>query len=110
MKAEWDCTDLSDAYLKRLDYAQSAIEGMLETAGIRPGDFVCDVGAGAAHLTIKLAEYGLQVCAVEPNDAMRANGIKRTEQFLAVRWYEGIGEHTGMEIPWNGISSGKRKI
>lgn len=97
MKTEWDYTNLADAYLKRPDYAQSAIEQMLKTAGIKTGDIVCDVGAGAAHLTIKLAEHGLKVCAVEPNDAMRANGIKRTEEFPEVKWYEGVGEHTGME-------------
>ncbi len=75
MKTEWDYTNLADAYLKRPDYAQDAIEKMLETAEIKPGDNVCDVGAGAAHLTIKLAEYGLKVCAVEPNDAMnKKNG------------------------------------
>ena len=97
MKTEWDYTNLADAYLKRPDYAQTAIERMLETAGIRPGGIVCDVGAGAAHLTIKLAEQGLRVCAVEPNDAMRANGIKRTEKFPEVEWHEGVGEQTGME-------------
>lgn len=97
MKTEWDYTELAEAYLKRPDYAQSAIDKMLETAGVEPGDAACDVGAGAAHLTIKLAEYGLKVCAVEPNDAMRANGIKRTAQFPDVSWHEGVGEHTGME-------------
>ena len=96
MKTEWDYTDLAAAYLKRPDYAQAAIDKMLKTAGIEKGDTVCDVGAGAAHLTLKLAEYGLNVCAVEPNDAMRTNGIKRTEQYSSVKWYEGVGEHTGM--------------
>lgn len=97
MKTEWDYTDLAEAYLKRPDYAQSAIDKMLETAGVKKGDDVCDVGAGAAHLTLKLAEYGLNVCAVEPNDAMRANGRKRTSQYENVQWFEGIGEHTGMD-------------
>lgn len=96
MKTEWDYTELADAYLKRPDYAQKAIDRMLETAGVKPGDRACDVGAGAAHLTLKLAEYGLYVCAVEPNDAMRANGVKRTEAYPNVHWYEGVGEHTGM--------------
>ncbi|MCI8392296.1 MAG: class I SAM-dependent methyltransferase [Roseburia sp.] len=97
MKTEWDYTDLAEAYLKRPDYAQTAIEKMLQTAGVKKGDAACDIGAGAAHLTLKLAEYGLNVCAVEPNDAMRANGVKRTAQYQNVRWYEGVGEHTGME-------------
>lgn len=97
MKTEWDYTELAAAYLKRPDYAQTAIDKMLQTAGVRKGDLVCDVGAGAAHLTIKLAEYGLEVFAVEPNDAMRTNGIERTKKFENVRWFEGVGEHTGME-------------
>ena len=97
MRTEWDYTDLAEAYLKRPDYAQSAIEQMLQTAGVKKGNSACDVGAGAAHLTLKLAEYGLNVCAVEPNDAMRANGVKRTAQYQNVQWYEGVGEHTGME-------------
>lgn len=97
MKTEWDYTELAEAYLKRPDYAQEAIDKMLETAGVKKGDSACDVGAGAAHLTLKLAEYGLNVCAVEPNDAMRANGIRRTVAFDKVQWFEGVGEHTGME-------------
>lgn len=96
MKTEWDYTNLASAYLKRPDYAQSAIDRMLGTAGVKKGDMACDVGAGAAHLTLKLAEYGLNVCAVEPNDAMRANGIKRTKKYDSVSWYEGTGEYTGM--------------
>lgn len=97
MKTEWDYTELAEAYLKRPDYAQNAIDKMLETAGIKKGDLVCDVGAGAAHLTLRLAEARLRVRAVEPNDAMRANGIRRTAKFDTVEWFEGVGEHTGME-------------
>ncbi|MEZ3508131.1 MAG: methyltransferase domain-containing protein [Lachnospiraceae bacterium] len=97
MKTEWDYTDLAEAYLKRPDYAQSAINKMFEISGIKEGDDVCDIGAGAAHLTIKLAERGLRICAVEPNDAMRTNGVQRTRQYTNVNWFEGVGEHTGME-------------
>ena len=97
MKTEWDYTKLADAYLKRPDYAESVIDRMIETAGMEQGGTVCDIGAGAAHLTIKRAERGLKVCAVEPNDAMRSNGIRRTTQFADVSWFEGVGEHTGMD-------------
>lgn len=97
MKTEWDYTELAEAYLKRPDYAQNAIDEMLRIAKVKSGDKACDVGAGAAHLTIKLAEYGLRVWAVEPNDAMRANGVKRTSRFQNVQWFEGVGEQTGME-------------
>lgn len=97
MKTEWDYTNLAEAYLKRPDYAQNAIEAMLAIAGVTEGSKVCDIGAGAAHLTLLLANKGLEVSAIEPNDAMRANGIKRTEKFQKVSWFEGVGEHTGME-------------
>lgn len=97
MKTEWDYTELAQAYLKRPDYAQEAVDKMFATAGVEPGNRACDVGAGAAHLTLKLAAYGLEVYAVEPNDAMRENGIRRTAQYANVKWFEGIGEHTGMK-------------
>ena len=35
MKTEWDYTDLAEAYLKRPDYAQSAINKMFEISGIK---------------------------------------------------------------------------
>ena len=97
MKTEWDYTNLVEAYLKRPDYAQAAIDRMVERTGLKKGDTVCDVGAGAAHLTLKLAEYGFDIYAVEPNDNMRANGIKRTKDYSNVQWFEGVGEHTGMD-------------
>lgn len=97
MKTEWDYTNLAEAYLHRPEYAPSAISAMLATAGVKPGDAACDVGAGAAHLTLELAKFGLKVWAVEPNDAMRANGIKRTAEYPDVQWFEGVGEDTGME-------------
>lgn len=95
MKTEWDYTTLADAYLKRPDYADAAIDAMLAIARAEKGDQFCDVGAGVAHLTLMLATRGLNVIAVEPNDAMRANGIRRTGGLSNVRWHEGTGEHTG---------------
>jgi ubiquinone/menaquinone biosynthesis C-methylase UbiE len=95
MKTEWDYTTLADAYLKRPDYADAAIDSMLSIAGAEKGDKFCDVGAGVAHLTLMLAARALNVVAVEPNDAMRANGVERTEKFANVRWHEGTGEATG---------------
>ncbi len=95
MKTQWEYTDLADAYLKRPDYSDEAIQAMLNHSGLDDSAHVCDVGAGVAHLTIKLAEQGFQVDAVEPNDAMRSNGIRRTERFANINWFEGTGEETG---------------
>lgn len=101
MKTEWDYTDLAEAYVKRPDYAKKAIDQMIDYFGLREETDenkikVCDVGAGAAHLTKVLAGYGFWVDAVEPNDAMRENGIKITSGFKNVLWHEGVGEATGM--------------
>lgn len=95
MKTEWDYTPLADAYLKRPDYSDDAIRQMLQAAAIPQGGLVCDVGAGVAHLTLKLAQFGFRVVAIEPNDAMRANGMRRTERLAGVEWHEGTAERTG---------------
>ncbi|MBF8273071.1 MAG: putative methyltransferase [Magnetococcales bacterium] len=95
MKTEWKYTDLAEAYLKRPDYAEGAIDAMLAHAGATAGAPVCDVGAGVGHLTRVLAARKLLITAVEPNDAMRNLGIKATRHFDHVRWFEGTGEITG---------------
>ncbi|MBZ2171400.1 class I SAM-dependent methyltransferase [Nitratidesulfovibrio sp. SRB-5] len=94
MKTEWDYTQLADAYLERPEYAPEVLERLFELAGLREGDLVCDVGAGVAHLTLPLAGKGYKVIAVEPNDAMRANGQKRTAAFANVQWVDATGEDT----------------
>lgn len=95
MKTEWDYTQLADAYLERPDYAPVALQELFNIAGLKHGDKVCDLGAGVAHLTLPLAQYGCIVDAVEPNDAMRANGKNRTANLPNVVWHEGTGEKSG---------------
>jgi ubiquinone/menaquinone biosynthesis C-methylase UbiE len=95
MQTTWDYTNLAEAYLKRPDYAWPAIDAMLAVAGVRRGAKACDVGAGVAHLTLMLAARGLEVSAVEPNDAMRQRGMARTAALPNVTWSEGVGERTG---------------
>ena len=95
MQTEWNYTNLADAYLERPAYADAAISAMCSIAGLMNGHTVCDVGAGVAHLTIPLANRGLNVVAIEPNDAMRRNGMQRTDYLSQVIWHEGTGESTG---------------
>lgn len=97
MKVEWDYTKLADAYVKRPEYSPQALKQMFQKMSLTKGSKVCDVGAGAAHLTIELAKEGCVINAVEPNDAMRSNGIKRTAQFPNVSWSVGTGEETNQE-------------
>jgi len=95
VKTEWDYSQLAASYVKRPDYSPSAISDMVALTGVAPGDPVCDIGAGVAHLTLQLAARRLRVAAVEPNDAMRALGIRRTDGLPNVTWHEGTGEATG---------------
>jgi ubiquinone/menaquinone biosynthesis C-methylase UbiE len=96
MKTQWDYTDLARAYLKRPDYADAAIDGLLDRARLSRGASACDVGAGVAHLTLELLERGLAVVPVEPNDEMRRLGAERTRaKYPGVSWFEGTGEQTG---------------
>jgi len=95
MKTAWDYSDLAQAYLKRPDYADEALDRMLARAALPPGARICDVGAGVAHLTLALLARGFAVTAVEPNDEMRKRGIARTQGLADCTWFEGTGEATG---------------
>ena len=96
MKTEWDYTELADAYLERPAYADDALKKLFSRAGLRKNSHVCDIGAGVGHLTLPLAAKGYIVIAVEPNDAMRANGMERTASLPNVTWVEASGEATGL--------------
>ncbi len=100
MQTQWDYTLLADAYLKRPDYADAAIDAMLSVASVVENDPICDIGAGVGHLTIKLAARFLDLIAVEPNLKMRENGAKRTGKFHSIKWFDGIAENTGQETDY----------
>ena len=97
MKTNWDYTNLADAYLKRPDYSNTAIDAMLSISKLSVKANICDVGAGVGHLTLVLANKGFQIKAVEPNDAMRSIGKIRTKDFKNINWHEGTGEETGQQ-------------
>ena len=95
MKTNWDYTNLADAYLNRPNYSESAIKELITLSNVNNKSLICDVGAGIAHLTLMFLKKGFSVIAIEPNDAMRNHGIKRTKKFELVTWHEGTGENTG---------------
>lgn len=97
MKTEWDYSQLAESYLKRPDYSDAAIDFIITHSNIPMKSKVADIGAGVAHLTLKLANRGLDVTAVEPNDEMRKNGIKRTEKIKNIKWEIGTGETTHLK-------------
>ncbi|KNB52181.1 class I SAM-dependent methyltransferase [Streptomyces caatingaensis] len=95
MTTTFDYSPYAVAYRERAEYVPGVVRALLRTAAVRPGDLVCDMGAGSAHLTAPLLEHGLRVDAVEPTPAMRAVGERRTAGAPGVTWYEGTGEASG---------------
>jgi ubiquinone/menaquinone biosynthesis C-methylase UbiE len=94
----WDYTAHAESYEARPNYADKAIDTLVQWVGAKQTkDFrVADIGAGTANLTLMLVQRGLACIAVEPNEAMRTIGIRRT-QGMAVTWKIGTGESTGLD-------------
>ncbi len=84
-----DFTHQADAYAQsRPTYPDPLIDRLTAHAGVHAGDAVVDIGAGTGIATRLLAARRLQVTAVEPNAAMRA----QAEPFENVTWIDGTFE------------------
>ncbi len=94
---EWDYTALAESYSHRPNYADGAIDTLVEVAHLNAGDPVLDLGAGTGHLTLKLAARNLDVIAVEPNPRMREIGESRTSGLPNVWWHDALMEQTGLQ-------------
>jgi SAM-dependent methyltransferase len=71
-----DFTALARAYVHRPAYAEPVVDALLALSGRPAADLtVADVGAGTGKLTEMLARRSLGGYAVEPNSAMRAEGV-----------------------------------
>lgn len=93
-----DFTELAKFYVDRpgysltlLNYVKSYIESELDREIT-----VADVGAGTGKLTENLEEIGLTGYAVEPNDAMRQEGIKLFSGKDTFKWRAGSAEQTNL--------------
>lgn len=92
-----DFSSLAKQYIHRPAYNDHLLKTLLQYTGYlqKPEFSVADVGAGTGKLTKMLLEKGLNVIAVEPNDAMREEGIAYTCGY-DVQWQTGSGEETGL--------------
>lgn len=91
-----DFTQVAKHYHNRPAYSQMLLEKLILCIGKgRRSLKVVEVGAGTGKMTRMLAEMGLSVVAVEPNDNMRNEGIAYTEG-LSVEWRKGSGEETSL--------------
>jgi ubiquinone/menaquinone biosynthesis C-methylase UbiE len=90
-----DFSALAKSYVNRPGYSLEVLKLLSKHTGATttPGFLVADVGAGTGKLTENLVEVGLSVRAVEPNDAMREEGMQYTKH-LNVSWSKGSGEQT----------------
>jgi SAM-dependent methyltransferase len=85
-------SDRAEDYARyRPGYPAAAIDAVL--AGLPPHAITAaDVGAGTGIFTALLAERGVRVSAVEPNQAMREAAAAHPH----VRWHDGTAEATGL--------------
>lgn len=93
-----DFTKLAKDYVNRVGYSETALTVLRHHIEAERGPIaaVADVGAGTGKLTDDLAHLGLRGFAVEPNDAMRAEGVKLFDGRDSFTWSKGTAEVTGL--------------
>ena len=72
----------------RPGYPSNLVKQLVRLAGVKAGDHVADIGAGTGIFSQQLLAQGLQVEAVEPNAAMRAQARPRP----GIHWHDGTFE------------------
>lgn len=94
-----DFTKVAKHYHNRPAYSEMLLRKLIACVNDTQKDLkdlqVVEVGAGTGKLTKMLDEMGLNVLAVEPNDNMREEGIKYTQN-TNIKWQKGSGEDTGV--------------
>ena len=97
VQGKWDYTQHAKFYKFRPNYTPQSIDMLVALVnGGREKLKVADIGAGTGNLSIMLLERGLNVVAVEPNDAMREIGEKCTAG-QNVQWVRATGLENGLE-------------
>ena len=83
----------------RPGYPPSLVDWVIEEAGVTPGDPVLDLGCGTGILTRPLAERGLQVTGIDPNEDMLAQARNAGGE---IDYRRGDAEATG--LPDHGVA------
>ncbi|MCW0187817.1 class I SAM-dependent methyltransferase [Campylobacter lari] len=94
-----DFSEVAKHYHNRPAYSSMLIEKLIKCVNDKnkPILDVVEVGAGTGKLTKMLADdFNLNINAIEPNDNMREEGIKFTQNCQNIIWHKGSGEETNM--------------
>lgn len=91
----WDYSQHAKFYEFRPNYAPKCIDMLVALIG-KDKIKVADIGAGTGNLSIMLSQRGLEVVAVEPNDAMREIGISRTKG-QNIEWIRASGLENNLQ-------------
>lgn len=93
-----DFTDLAKFYVDRPGYSLTLLKYIKANIcnELKRELAVADVGAGTGKLTENLEQIGLSGFAVEPNDAMRAEGQKIFDGRDTFEWKAGAAEVTNL--------------
>ena len=95
--AQGDYSALAAQYVHRPGYSRALLKRVAQELGaFRTGFAFADVGAGTGKLTEDLLAIGLSGTAVEPNDAMRAEGLRHVPESPCLKWRAGSAEDTGL--------------
>ncbi len=97
-----DFTQLAKFYVDRPGYSQQLLNTIKNTVGITTGVPIesikaADIGAGTGKLTEVLRNIGVTGYAVEPNNAMRNEGMKLFSEDDSFQWKEGAAEKTNLQ-------------
>lgn len=91
----WDYSAHARYYKFRPNYPDKAINILSDFVDAKKNTPVLDIGAGTGNLTLLLLKKSFQVTALEPNDEMRAIGVRRTKSHR-IKWLARNGTDTGL--------------
>ena len=92
-----DFSELAKNYINRPAYSKLIIDALLKHINFDANNFaIADVGAGTGKFTKEIGNLKCKIFAVEPNDAMRSEGVVYTKDFDNISWSKGSGEDTGL--------------
>jgi ubiquinone/menaquinone biosynthesis C-methylase UbiE len=93
-------TGLADKYARyRPSYPAEAMDCLIRECDLAPGALVVDVGCGTGISTRLLAERGLHLIGVEPNDDMRKTAAQAASgrELGRIEYRVGSAEATGLD-------------